>query len=296
MRPSLHPAFELRLRNRRAYLDRRADDQPVAGLSPLEAVTVGLMDGELTADDLVGLLARAGRPDTAPIVPALLGRLGPLLVDGLSRTTRYSLESLAAVLPVDLGEGLRPLPGPVVLHWWVTSFCPKRCVYCFANPQVGAQAPDAVLTRTELQRVFAEGVTLGARRLLVAGAEPLLRPDLPEVLGDAVTAGLLPLLTTKHRIDRSLARRLAAAGLRHMSLSLDTLDAAESKTLVGSAGYPNAVRESVACLTEAGIAFSLQAVVTKFNPDALRDVVRFGSEHQAKVVQVVPYEPVRFPI
>jgi radical SAM protein with 4Fe4S-binding SPASM domain len=296
MRPSLHPSFDLVLRRRRAYLHRREDDQPVAGLSPLEAVTVGLMDGERTSEELVGLLGGAGRPDAAPVVAGLLGRLGPLLVDGIPRESAHELESLARALPVDPDEGLRRLPGPRILHWWVTSYCPKRCVYCFANPILGGRAKDAALTRPALRKVFVEAASLGAVRLLVAGAEPLLRPDLPEVLGDAVEAGLLPLITTKHRIDRALAERFAAAGLRHMSLSLDTVNLAESRKLIGLANYPEHVRGSIACLKQAGIEFSLQTVLTRFNPDALLPVVQFASEHGARVVQAVPYEPVRAPI
>jgi molybdenum cofactor biosynthesis enzyme MoaA len=254
------------------------------------------MDGERTSEELVGLLGGAGRPDAASVVAGLLGRLGPLLVDGTPRESSHELESLARVLPVDPDEGLRRLPGPRILHWWVTSYCPKRCVYCFANPTLGGRAEDAVLTRPELRKVFVEAASLGAVRLLVAGAEPLLRPDLPDVLGDAVAAGLLPLITTKHRIDRALAQRFAAAGLRHMSLSLDTVEPAESKKLVGLANYPEQVRSSIACLKQAGMEFSLQTVLTRFNPEALLPVVQFASAQGARVVQVIPYEPVREPI
>lgn len=296
MRPSLHSSFDLLLRHRRAYLYRREDNQPVLGLSPLEAVTMGLMDGERSSDEIAEFLGGAGRPDATPLVAGLVERLGPLLVDGIPRRSSHELELLASVLPVDPNAGLRRLPGPQILHWWVTSYCPKRCVYCFANPTLGNQAKDAVITRAQLGKVFVEAASLGALRLLVAGAEPLLRPDLPEVIGDAVAAGLLPLMTTKHRIDCALAERFAAAGLRHISLSLDTLDPVESRKLIGLANYPEHVRDSIASLKHAGGEFSLQTVLTRFNPDALRSIVQFASEQGARVVQIVPYEPVRAPI
>jgi MoaA/NifB/PqqE/SkfB family radical SAM enzyme len=296
MRPSLHPGFDLVLRKRRAYLDRREDGQPVAGLSPLESVALGLMDGERTVEELVALLKEAGREEAVTIITGLLERLGPLVVDAVPRQIDLDLRSLASVLPVDPGEGLRPLPGPRVLHWWVTASCPKRCVYCFADPVLAARADDAVITRFELARIFAEAAGLGARRLLVAGAEPLLRRDLPEVLGDSIRAGLVPLMTTKQHVDRLLAGRLADAGLRHLSFSLDTVDPEESRQLVGNPHYPEQVRRSIACLREVGIAFSIQAVITRLNTGALRQVARFAEDEGARVVQVVPYEPVRAPI
>jgi len=292
MRPSLNPEFDLVLRRRRAYLDRREDGQAVAGLSPLEAVVFGLMDGERTSEDLIALLNGAGRSEAATIVTSLLERLGPLVVDAVPRLIAFDLQTLASVLPSDPGEGLRRLPGPRILHWWVTSRCPKRCVYCFADPLLEVRADDAVISRPELRRIFTEATSLGAKRLLVAGAEPLLRPDLPEVLGDAIGTGLLPLMTTKHRVDHRLAARLAAAGLRHLSLSLDTINPEESRQLVGDPNYPEQVRRSIACLKEVGIGFSIQAVITRLNTEALRQVVRFGVREGARVVQVVPYKPV----
>jgi MoaA/NifB/PqqE/SkfB family radical SAM enzyme len=296
MRPSLHPAFDLVLRKRRAYLERHEDGQPVAGLSPMEAVVVGLMDGNRTADEIVALLEQAGRSEAATVVAALMARLGPLIVSEIPRQIGHDLQSLASVLAVDPSEGLRRLPGPRVLHWWVTSRCPKRCVYCFADPVLSARADDAVITRAELRKVFFEAASLGAQRLLVAGAEPLLRTDLPEVLGDAIDAGILPLLTTKHRIDRCLAERFAAAGLRHLSLSIDAIDLEESRQLVGNPSYPAQVRSSIACLKQAGIAFSIQAVITSLNRTALKQLVEFALHQEARVLQVVPYEPVRSPI
>lgn len=297
MRPNVGLAWDLRLRQGRAYLYRREDDQPVAALTVAEAVVLGLMDGIRSLEELTALLTRAiGKAGTS-ILHSLFGRLRPLLVDGQRRRWPYSLETLALVAPPDPAEGLRPLPGPKVLHWWVTSYCPRRCVYCFARPVLGGRrAVDAILTRERLQRLFTEAVDLGAEHLLVAGAEPLLREDLPEVMGDAIEQGITPLLTTKHPITRSLAERFARAGVRHISLSLDTMNDSESRMLVGSATYPAQVRCSAENLTRVGVAFSIQAVVTRVNPASVHGVAAFAADAGAKVLQVVPFEPVAWPI
>jgi MoaA/NifB/PqqE/SkfB family radical SAM enzyme len=296
MKPSLGPAWELCLRQGRAYIDRQVDAQPVCALSAAEAVVLGLMDGTRTLDALSELLTCALGETGPQILHTLLTRVRPLLVDGPRRACPYSLECLSQVAPPDPQEGLRPLPGPRVLHWWVTSYCPRRCVYCFARPIFGGRAVDAILTREALQRIFAEAASLGAEALLVAGAEPLLRDDLPEVLGDAVAQGILPLLTTKHPITLSLAQRFAQAGVRHLSLSVDTMDEHENRTLIGSATYSLQVRRSVQHLTRAGIAFSIQAVATRLNPQSLHGVAAFAAEAGAQMLQVVPFEPVASPI
>ena len=157
-------------------------------------------------------------------------------------------------------------------------------------------ASDASLTREELVRIFREAVELGAEHLLAAGAEPFLRDDLPEVLGDAIQCGLTPNITTKHPIGPELAARLAAARVPHVSLSLDSLSPETSLRLIGSSSYPDQVRRSAAHLNAAGVEFSIQAVATPFNLSDLEAVVRFAAEAGAIVVQIVPFEDVRRPI
>jgi MoaA/NifB/PqqE/SkfB family radical SAM enzyme len=296
MKPRLSPNFRLIIRSNRAYVERRRDAQVVAALSPLESLLLGMMDGKRSESEICDLLRAAGRPDVAAALSKLQLRLGPLISSAGPPSVDFDLKTLARVQDVDPREGLRRLPGPRVLHWWVTAYCPKRCVYCFANPILGSRAKDAILSRSQLQTIFVEAAELGAQRLLVAGAEPLLRQDLPEVLGDAIGAGILPLLTTKHSIDRALAERFAAAGLRHLSLSIDSVDSQENQRLVGNPNYACHVAETMEALQYAGIEFSLQMVVTPVNQHSLRKVVDFAATRRARVVQVVPYEPVQSPI
>lgn len=296
MYPGLRNTFRLTLHGGRAYVERKRDGQRVAALSAMESVVLGMMDGERREAEITELLHAAGRSDSSSVLASLRARLGPLISDSDHHPIEYDLVTLASVGPVDPFEGFRQLPGPRVLHWWVTAYCPKRCVYCFANPILGTRATDAVLPREQLKRIFTEAAELGAERLLVAGAEPLLRSDLPEVLGDAIELGIQPLLTTKHRIDRPLAERFAAAGLRHLSLSLDTVDPEENKRLIGMPGYAASVDHTMDSLFHAGIEYSLQTVVTPVNIHALRSVVDFAAERHARVIQVVPYEPVQSPI
>src|SRR6185437_12187956 len=114
-----------------------------------------------------------------------------------------------------------------------------------AEPLHGGRADDASITRNELAAIFAEAAMLGAEHLVLSGAEPLLRSDLPEVMGDAISCGITPFLTTKHPIDEEIARRLAAAGVSHVSLSLDTVSPDRSLMMIGSSSYPGHVRSSI---------------------------------------------------
>jgi pyrroloquinoline quinone biosynthesis protein E len=295
-RAALGPTFDIRLSRGRAYVVRRSDDQPVAALSAAEAVTLALMNGERTDVELNRLLTSALGDRGRTLLDRVRSRFCGLLSATARRPGDPDIAVLARAADPDPAEGLRRLPGPRVLHWAVTQYCPRRCVYCFAEPLHGARALDSRVSRERLNEIWREARSLGADLLLAAGAEPLLRPDLPEVLGDAIRAGLTVVLTTKHPVSLSLARRFAAAGVPHLSFSLDTLDPLENRRLIGTARYAEQIRASARNLTAAGVAFSLQAVVSRLNPHSLAGVAAFAAAEGARVLQVVPFKPVRVTI
>jgi radical SAM protein with 4Fe4S-binding SPASM domain len=281
---------------KRAFVYRNRDNQRVAALSGAEAVVLGLMDGTRSGSAIAETLTAAGIDDGDRLVDHVLFRFAPLLKDGYLRRRPYPLEVLARVSPPETAKGPSHFPGPRVLHWQATMYCPRRCAYCYARPKYGGGAPDSTLSRGRIRELLREAKELGAEKLLISGGEPLLRDDLPEVMGDAIESGILPLLATKHPIDDALAGRLADAGVPYISLSLDTMDEAESRQLVGSAGYPAQVRRSVRSLQRAGLSYCLQTVVTRVNRDSLSAVAAFAFDAGAEVLQVVPFNPVETPI
>jgi len=295
-RPALHPNWDLRIEGQRARIHRRHDGQPVSALAAVEAILVGLMDGHRTEptlkEDLVAIVGEAAQS----WVPQTLLRLRPLLADGLARSIGLDLRVLAKVAGPDPTDGIRLLPGPRVLHWHVTNYCPRRCVYCYAAPIHGGHALDASISRGRLRAIFTEAVSLGATTLLVSGAEPLLRVDLPEVLGDAVTAGLSLLLTTKHPISFEMAQRFARSGVPHLSLSIDSLDPEENNLLIGSRQFARQMERSMEALRTAGVAFSVQTVVTRLNRTGPLDVATLAEIQGARVMQLVPFKHVHQPL
>jgi MoaA/NifB/PqqE/SkfB family radical SAM enzyme len=286
--------FELFQTENKAYVRRKSDDQIVAALTKGEAIAVYLVLTE--RENASSILEAAAGPAGLQWLHRAEARLSPLLRPDVGISSELRLQDLERTLPPDPGEGWRPLPGPRVLHWCVTKYCPHRCVYCYAEPTLGADAKDSVITRAELLRIFREAAVLGTKTFLVGGSEPFLRPDLPEIMGDAQSCGITPLVTTKHPITPALARRLADAGVAHISLSVDTLDPDQSRTLIGNPHFPTQVRQSVANLNAAGVRFSFQCVVTSMNERDAVSVAEFAETAGAVVVQIVPFEPVRKPI
>lgn len=114
----------------------------------------------------------------------------------------------------------------------VTDRCDFRCQYCMAE-QMTFLPRAQVLSLEELFQVGAAFVALGVNKIRLTGGEPLVRNNLLWLVAElARLPGLSTLaLTTNGSRLGQLARPLKDAGLSHLNISLDCLDAERFKTL-----------------------------------------------------------------
>ncbi|MBI1832431.1 MAG: GTP 3',8-cyclase MoaA [Planctomycetes bacterium] len=133
-----------------------------------------------------------------------------------------------------LDAGTAPSEGPLLdtfgrvhnnLRISVTDRCNLRCTYCMPEEVVFMEKHE-LLTFEEIVRVV-EGVTpLGIDKVRLTGGEPLLRRELPRLVGMlSKLPGIKDIgLTTNGILLAALAQPLFDAGLRRINISLDTLD------------------------------------------------------------------------
>jgi cyclic pyranopterin phosphate synthase len=113
-----------------------------------------------------------------------------------------------------------------------------------------------ILSFEEIARLARLFVELGARKLRLTGGEPLLRADLPklvEMLAAIPGVEDLALTTNGHLLARH-AERLARAGLRRVTVSLDSHDEAVFQRMSGGFSSPARVLEGIAAAERAGLA------------------------------------------
>jgi GTP 3',8-cyclase len=111
----------------------------------------------------------------------------------------------------------------------VTDRCNFRCVYCMPKEIFGPDHQflhrDQILTFEEITRLARIFAGHGVRKVRLTGGEPLVRRDLPLLVGMLAELPDLDLtLTTNGSLLARQAPALKAAGLQRVTVSLDSLD------------------------------------------------------------------------
>ncbi len=140
-----------------------------------------------------------------------------------------------APLADTLGRGLRDL------RISVTDRCNFRCVYCMPREVFDANHEflphDAILTFEEIARLAGIFVGLGVEKIRLTGGEPLVRRDLHRLIAMLAELGVDLTLTTNGSLLAKQARALKQAGLKRVTVSLDSLDDAVFRAM-NDADYP----------------------------------------------------------
>ncbi len=156
----------------------------------------------------------------------------------------------------------------------VTDRCNFRCVYCMPREVFDADYKflphEAILSFEEIARLAGIFVGLGVKKIRLTGGEPLLRKNLPVLVGMLAPLGADLTLTTNGSTLVKHARALKDAGLDRITVSLDSLDEATFRAMNG-ADFPVAkVLDGIAAAAAAG-----------FSPIKINMVVKRGvNDHQ----------------
>ena len=115
----------------------------------------------------------------------------------------------------------------------VTDRCNLRCVYCMPPEGVPSISHDQILTFDEITRVCRIGTELGISRIRLTGGEPLVRRNLPGLVGMIRNVpGIKNVSVTTNGILLSdNINELVSNGLNGVNVSLDTLDSERYRDL-----------------------------------------------------------------
>jgi cyclic pyranopterin phosphate synthase len=177
----------------------------------------------------------------------------------------------------------------------VTDRCNFRCTYCMPkeifNHEYEFVARSALLSFEEIDRVARSFVRHGVRKLRLTGGEPLLRKGIEGLIAKLA---LIPdvedlALTTNGALLARKAPDLVAAGLRRVTVSLDSMDDTVFMAM-NDARFPvQKVLEGIAAAAEAGLSpIKINMVVKRgVNDGSILDMARHfkGSGHTLRFIE-----------
>lgn len=150
-------------------------------------------------------------------------------------------------------------PGPSHAQIALTDECPQQCLYCYNKNRKGQR-----MTTAEIKRTIADLRDSGVIWLGLTGGEPLLNPDIVEIIASAGSSCAIKLFTTGFGLTRELALALQKAGLFSACVSLDHWQVDVHDQI---RGYPGAYRialEAIEIFRQTpGIHTSVSTVVSR---------------------------------
>lgn len=106
----------------------------------------------------------------------------------------------------------------------LTDRCSLRCTYCMPAEGLPWLPGASMLSTPELLRIIRVAVSCGVSSVRLTGGEPLLRPDVVDIVSGIANLGVEVSMTTNGLRLPGLAAPLRDAGLHRVNVSLDTLD------------------------------------------------------------------------
>ena len=175
----------------------------------------------------------------------------------------------------------------------LTDRCNLRCVYCMPEDVVFKPRAE-ILTDDEILLLVRVAAELGVRKIRLTGGEPTVRPNIVELVHRISSVpGIQDLGMTTNAVRLShLAGPLAAAGLKRVNVSLDSLDHAKFRAITRW-GNLDDVLAGLDAAHRAGLhPIKINSVIVRgFNDDGVVDLARLTLQHDwaVRFIEMMPF-------
>ncbi len=167
-----------------------------------------------------------------------------------------------------------------IISWNTTNACNMYCAHCYRD--AGCKAAEELSTE-EGKKLLDEIARAGFKIMIFSGGEPLMRPDIFDLVRHARSRGLIPVFGTNGTlITKEVAQKIKDAGAMAMGISLDSLDREKhDKFRSFPGGWDGAVQGMKNC-REVGLPFQIHTTVMDWNQGELEAMTDFAVEIGAR--------------
>ncbi|MCU5440866.1 GTP 3',8-cyclase MoaA [Bacillus cereus] len=168
--------------------------------------------------------------------------------------------------------------------------CNFRCTYCMPaevfGPDYAFLQEECLLTFDEIERLARLFISMGVNKIRLTGGEPLLRKDLPKLIGRlAKLEGLKDIgLTTNGIHLAKQAKALKEAGLKRVNISLDAIEDHVFRKINGRNVSTKPVLKGIEAAKEVGLEVKVNMVVKKgMNDSQILPMAQYFKEQEIQL-------------
>ena len=166
---------------------------------------------------------------------------------------------------------------PLVVSWNITRKCNLKCAHCYINATSSDLSGE--LTTEESKRLIDQIAEVSRPLLILSGGEPLLRKDVYELIRYGTEKGLrMGLGSNGSLIDIVTANKLRNAGVKTVSISLDSNIPAQHDEFRGVVGSWDKAITAVKALRKTGILVQLNTTLTQQNYGQIDDIMALAEQ------------------
>jgi radical SAM protein with 4Fe4S-binding SPASM domain len=174
---------------------------------------------------------------------------------------------------------------PRIISWNITLRCPLKCPHCYVDS--GDTEADGVLSTHEAFSVIDQIRSCGRMVVVLSGGEPLLRDDIFDIARYGTEQGLRMVLgTSGYLIDQDIAKKLSAAGIRAVAISIDSKKATLHDSFRGLDGVWEKAVAAIGHCCDAGIGVQINMSVMRSAIRDVQDVISLGTSHGVRDYQL----------
>lgn len=189
--------------------------------------------------------------------------------------------------------GGKPEPHQLRLVFWEsTAGCNLECRHC-RRLEVSQQLSQSDLSTEQAKEMIAAIREIGQPILVFSGGEPLMRPDIFELAEYANEIGLPTALASNGTmIDGAMARRIADAKIRRVSISLDGADETTHDYLRQLEGSFAAACDGLRNLKAVGVSTQINCTIARHNVHQLDQMYQLAQDLGADAMHLFMLVPV----
>ena len=180
---------------------------------------------------------------------------------------------------------------PRLLFWETTRACNLSCQHCRAVP-VKVVEPDELSTE-QSKKLICQAAELGVGIFVFSGGEPLMRPDLFELVALAKEKKMhVALATNGTLLDETWVDKIKTSGIARVSVSIDSHIAFEHDQFRGEEGAFEKAIEGMKLMKKVDLPFQINATVTRRNMKSLGKIVSLAENIGASALHLFFLVPV----